>query len=111
MSPGFRVTSLRRRSLPGRVPHSAPHQLDEQRFQHNGRAMISEHPAAEIASRSSVGPISTASPHHPSDPVAVPLTVDGAPDDNYEKAFTHWHPAVPSTSAVVPSAAKRGPAC
>jgi hypothetical protein len=68
--------------------------------------MISEHPAAEIASRSSVGPISTASPHHPSDPVAVPLAVDGAPDDNYEKAFTHWHPAVPATTAAVKPTAR-----
>jgi hypothetical protein len=32
-------------------------------------------------------------------------------DERPKSRSTHWHPVVPSTSAAVPPAAHRGPAC
>jgi hypothetical protein len=49
--------------------------------------------------------------HNPGNGRAIPATGNNALDDHPENQFTHWHPAVPSTSAAVPAPAERGPAC
>lgn len=68
-------------------------------------------PDPERSSSSSTERISATSSaeHHGPDPVPPPI--DSRSEDHPAKRPTHWHPAVPSTSAAAPAAALRGPAC
>ncbi len=111
MNPGDSVPAVRRRRRPAQVRSWASPRPDRHRHEHDDRAKISEQLDAEIPPRSPIEPISAASPPHGNDPVAVPLIVDGASDDHPEKRSTHWHPAVPSTSAAVPAAHPRAAQC